>query len=243
LNEHAKENTADRADSDSDDDLEEHQRKKLRTESPAEQTRYEKPEKESSPTGNCDASNDNIDTHVESAIVCYSCGKKGSVPCSIFPIHCKPSYEQMRAGVPFYPTVLLESQAPRSTVLYDSITFLCMNCLPRYKTEWHSMQQKFMEKDPTKTALPRIPVPELVSCFTCGDSVSTKFNDGIVHTTTPSGKKNKNYEKLSTLKPPDGAVSLSFGFTYLCARCRIRFFVEKSNANEKLIKNDRDAVS
>ena len=232
MNEHSKETNVERDDSDSDDDIEEHQRKKLRIEQSAD--RDLKREKAASSPVRRDASNGDTDDPGTQPFICYSCGKKGSMPCSIFPVHCKPSYEQMRAGVPFYPTVLDDSQAPGSAVLYDSITFLCMNCLPRYRTEWHLMQQTFMEKDPTKTALPRIPLPEFVSCYTCGISVSTKFNDGIIHTQSSSGKKNKFHETLSSRKQLDGAASLSFGFTYVCTSCKQHLLTEKSNSKAEI---------
>ena len=165
--------------------------------------------------------------------LCYSCGKKGSLPCSIFPIHCKPSYEQMRAGVPYYPTVLQEKQAFGATVLYDSVTFLCMNCLPKFKVEWHFMQQSFIEKDITKTVLPRIPLPELVACYQCGLNVSTKLNDGIVHTLDAEGKKNLLYKKLAPMKQINGAASLTFGFTYLCSKCLPHLMRENSETSNE----------
>ena len=162
------------------------------------------------------------------SFVCYSCGKLGNTACSVIPIHCKPSYEQMRAGVPYYPTVLDGAGASSSTVLYDSITFLCMNCLPKYRAEWHFMQKSFLEKDMIKSTLPRIPLPEEVACYLCGSDVSTKYNDGIVHTLTPEGKKNSNYRRLSAHKQLNGAASISFGFTYLCRQCRLRITNEKN---------------
>lgn len=162
------------------------------------------------------------------------------MPCSIFPIHCKPSYEQMRAGVPYYPSVLQEKGASNAAVLYDSITFLCMGCLPKYKIEWHFMQKSFLEKDVTKMALPRIPLPELVSCYLCSSEVSTKFNDCIVYTHTESGKENSCLKMLSNHKQPQGSASLSFGFTYVCGKCQLRLTSDDiSDRDSPIVDHER----
>ena len=242
MNEHSKENNVDREETDSEEEIEEPMQKKSQIDSPIKQTTDENQENMVTVSSTLDFSTgveDRDTVSGSSPFICYSCGIKGSMPCSIFPVHCKPSYEQMRAGVPFYPTVLQESQAPGSTVIYDSVTFLCMNCLPKHKTEWHFMQQNFLEKDPTKTALPRIPVPELVSCYTCGSSVSTKFNDGIIHTLT-SGKKNKMCKKLYSQKELHGAVSLTFGFTYLCKKCKPLIINEHNDSNFE-VESDQES--
>uniref|UniRef100_H2ZR97 Uncharacterized protein n=1 Tax=Ciona savignyi TaxID=51511 RepID=H2ZR97_CIOSA len=106
-------------------------------------------------------------------LICYSCGKSDKDCPSMCPVHCKPSYEQLRTGVPYYPTVLDTDKSPGSKVVCESITFLCIGCLPKFPPEWHAVQKDFLRQESTQSVLPRIPLPEVVSCYTCGTDVST----------------------------------------------------------------------
>jgi len=154
-----------------------------------------------------------------SKYTCYSCGEAESQTCIICPVHCKPSYEQMRAGVPFYPNILSTTPAKGAKVICDSITFVCTNCIAQYDQELHEIQQEFIKKNTIKNVAPRIPLPEIVPCFVCGSNVSTKFNDSLVYA-AKSGKKNPMFVKLETHKCTWSSVPLTCGFTYVCKSCQ-----------------------
>ncbi|XP_076811975.1 uncharacterized protein LOC143458949 [Clavelina lepadiformis] len=222
LNEHSRDNYVDKDDCMSEDDQHDvvpASKKSSRPSTPCEKQipRNDKPAGASSTshlneTEVCDESK-------PAGLVCYSCGTTDAIHNTICPVHCKPSYEQMRAGVPFYPTILLQNEAEGSKVLFNSITFLCITCLPKFKPGWHPMQRDFMKQDITKSVLPRIPLPEMVLCYVCGSNVSTKFNDNLVTTITDFGNENTYFAKLFKLKQKQGSVPLSFGFTYVCNKC------------------------
>ncbi|XP_078485569.1 uncharacterized protein LOC144742369 [Ciona intestinalis] len=149
-------------------------------------------------------------------IFCYSCGKSDKDHPSMCPVHCQPSYEQLRTGVPYYPTVLDKEPSKGAKVICNSITFLCISCLPKFTPEWHPVQKDFLQQDPTKSVLPRIPLPEVVLCYICGGDVSTKYNVGLVRT---SGATGGVTAALTSRKPILGSTPLTFGFTYLCTKC------------------------
>nr|CAB3262939.1 uncharacterized protein LOC100185421 [Phallusia mammillata] len=207
LNEHSRDNFDERDDYESEEEtsIDKKTAKKVTEHIP--QTSTERPAKRK-------ASETASEDQTSAQFVCYSCGETEDQNCPICPVHCKASYEQMRAGMPFYPTVLEQRPVPGAKVIADSITFMCISCLPKYKPEWHMVQKDFIKQDTTKSVLPRIPLPENVSCYLCSADVNTKYNNGLVH-----GESNSVFSALKSYKCTVGSVPLTFGFTYVCPKC------------------------
>lgn len=254
LNEHSKDNFEDNADFESDDETNEishnrlvqanrpnllpikHQHSNIATsENSLPQSKKKKRSAERS-----SSSND---------VVCYSCGKYERSNYSICLVHCRPSYEQMRAGVPYYPSVLKQAVAKGGELMCDSLAFMCMSCLPKFPPMWHPIQEDFLKQlDKHQSALPRIPLPDVVLCYTCGCEVSTKNNRGLVSSdllnkdALESSASERGLHKSKTLKDvlEDKKtflrpVSLSFGFTYFCSPC-LNNVKNKSDRKEGVIK-------
>ena len=139
----------------------------------------------------------------------------------------------MRAGVPYYPSILNQNIAKGAEVLCDSLTFMCMSCLPKFPPVWHPIQEDFLKQLDNKhqSALPRIPLPDVVLCYSCGCEVSTKNNRGLVRSellkdSLDNGNTERGLQRAKTLKdvledkkPFMRPVSLTFGFTYFCSTC------------------------
>ena len=177
----------------------------------------------SSPSDSLDSSSNNnnnsVQRHQELPLVhCYSCGEAKQLDISICRVYIRPSYEQMRVGVPFYPTVLDHPKAEKSHVLQSSITFLCIKCLPGFPQQWHQLQENFLKQYTYPNILPRIPLPETVSCYLCSEVIDTKFNTNLVSLTGSAPAERLN-AYLKTQPMRKCATPLSFGFTYLCTGC------------------------
>jgi len=150
---------------------------------------------------------------------CYSCGESKQVNLAIYRIYIRPSYEQMRVGVPFYPTVTDYPKSENAEVLHNSITYMCISCLPRFPPQWHKIQKDFLKQFNHQTLLPRIPLPETVSCYLCELIIDTKHNDHLINLSDLSS--NENLYKLLHLKTmaPNSVPLGQFGFTYICTNC------------------------
>ena len=62
---------------------------------------------------------------------CYSCGEAKQMNLEVVRVHVRPSYEQIRCGVPYYPSCLKGKMHEMAKLEHESITFLCIDCLPK----------------------------------------------------------------------------------------------------------------
>ena len=234
LNEHSKDNLEENADYESDDDANDVRQSKIALPNRPTAVQSSKQHRTSLSTEmvlpHPKKKKPSVERSSSHDVVCYSCGKYERSNYSICLVHCRPSYEQMRAGVPYYPSILKQAVAKGGELMCDSLTFMCMTCLPKFPPMWHPIQEDFLKQLDNKhqSALPRIPLPDLVLCFSCGCEVSTKNNRGLIASDFLDKDSLDNAEraKAKTLKDvlEDKKtflrpVPLSFGFTYFCSTC------------------------